>query len=113
MGGMMVCALPQSHCVLLCDDTTPCPDGMVCSLDFMCHYNENDEPADGDPFWPRYEDSACPEGTYGPISIVPAPFYLCAPQCDGTGRDAPCPQAATGSATPVCAFNPDSSGTPC
>ena len=58
------------------------------------------------PFTPQ---GICPQSTFGPVSFS-GQGLACAPPCAGQGQ---CPGGETGSALPVCAFNPSSSGAPC
>ena len=37
-GGERACLLPPSHCILRCDDTMTCPDGMLCTSASVCAY---------------------------------------------------------------------------
>ncbi len=68
---------------------------------------ESGDTSPGEDAYPMPEGGACAGGS---VYSQPADgFEFCTPACEGTT----CPPAFTGSATPFCAFNPDSSNTPC
>lgn len=59
-----------------------------------------------DPIYPRPADGMCP----GDTAFLDPGTDFCGALCDASDV---CPEAATGSADPVCAYNPDSSASSC
>jgi hypothetical protein len=107
--GTMACLAEPDHCVKACGQAgLTCPEGMECMAG-ACQYNVMDLPTDmSDPDYPAPDATGmCPEGTFGPYAFAMG-FAVCVPMCDGVGLMAACP--GTGG---VCAFSPNSSGTPC
>jgi hypothetical protein len=66
--------------------------------------------ADGDPDYPRPDETGCPGGGVAAMVGAEPPNAVCLPPC---GEGDVCPNGATGTATGVCAVNPESSFLPC
>lgn len=113
--GGMACLAAPDHCVLACGGAMMCPDSMTCQ-NGACQYDVMMPPASGDANYPLPQPAqpVCPDG-YFAVSFGPGDgmYAVCAPACEGTGTDATCPQAETGSALGACLFNPASSQQMC
>lgn len=66
--------------------------------------------ADGDPDYPRPDETGCPGGGVAAMVGAEPPNAVCLPPC---GAGDVCPNGASGTATGVCAVNPASSFLPC